>query len=723
MASLLEELKRRNVIRVAVGYLVLAWVVLQITDLVAPALRRPEWTLSFVTFIGIIGFPFALFFAWVFELTPEGIKRSEDVEPEDSITPQTAGNLNRIIIGLLCVAVVTLLVDRYFGLSQRLGSDAEEGASVATAVETETVTETVQENSGPRSIAVLPFVNMSNDAEQEYFSDGISEELLNALAQIRELRVAARTSSFAFKGQNQDITRIGEQLKVETVLEGSVRRSGKRVRITAQLINVEDGYHLWSNTYDRDLTDIFAVQDEISAAIVEALRVHLTEGELPSAAKTVDIAAYNLYLQARHNVRSRTRESLELAVKQYQQALDIDPGYAPAWAGKALATQLLDETNYGDTPLPEAARLAQAYLEKAFAIDADLGEAHAAQALTFMAQGQYREAQVSIERALESLPNEGILYAWKSQCLAEQGQYGDASDALEKAFEVDPLHHAVRRNWMNTRAGLGDADAVRAVTTPGTPDYYYAEWAIAWSEGRWSDMYLLLDEAEKVPGASSWVDYNKGVTLWFMLGELARGQAGLPSVFGQLYLAISTPAAALVQLGPVEPSALTVEQRAIMLLAMARSGQCAGAGDVVGHLELETRDDFGDITDWTSLFDLAAWYAWCLRENGETDRAKAVAKKAMAYTERVAHESLLLRDYGDSYSLLQVVSGDPDGAADTVRTMLQHDWLYPIYLVVYPHYAELAKREDFQQLLAGLQQKLDKERQKLGWPPRALEDI
>ncbi len=143
MASLLEELKRRNVIRVAVGYLVLAWVVLQITDLVAPALRLPEWTLSFVTFIGIIGFPFALFFAWVFELTPEGIKRSEDVEPEDSITPQTAGNLNRIIIGLLCVAVVTLLADRYFGLSQRLGSDAEEGASVATAVETETVSETV----------------------------------------------------------------------------------------------------------------------------------------------------------------------------------------------------------------------------------------------------------------------------------------------------------------------------------------------------------------------------------------------------------------------------------------------------------------------------------------------------------------------------------------------------------------------------------------------------
>jgi hypothetical protein len=197
----------------------------------------------------------------------------------------------------------------------------------------------------------------------------------------------------------------------------------------------------------------------------------------------------------------------------------------------------------------------------------------------------------------------------------------------------------------------------------------------------------------------------------------------MPSVFGQLYRAISTPSEALAALGPIEPAALAVEQRAIVLLAMARSGQCAGAGEVVGHLGLETRDDFGDITSWASLFDNAAWYAWCLRENGETDRARAVAEKVMAYTEQVAHESLLLRDYGDSYSLLQVVSGDPDGAADTVRTMLEHDWLYPIYLAVYPHYAELAKREDFQQLLAGLQQKLDNERQKLGWPPKALEDI
>ena len=326
MASLLTELRRRNVFRVAVGYLFLAWVVLQITDLLAPALLLPEWTLSLVTFLGILGFPFALFFAWAFELTPEGIKRSEDVAPEESITGQTAGALNKLIIALLCAAVAILLADKYLNFGALLAPPAAEVELAA-----EPAAMPVEEDSKPRSIAVLPFVNMSDDPGQEYFSDGISEELLNALAQIRELRVAARTSSFAFKGKNQDITNIGEQLNVETVLEGSVRKAGPRVRIVAQLISVDDGYHMWSQTYDRDLVDIFAVQDEISAAIVDALKLHLSAGEAPSAQQPVNIDAYNLYLQGRHNVRQRDPNSLEFALKQFQQAIDMDPDYSQPW--------------------------------------------------------------------------------------------------------------------------------------------------------------------------------------------------------------------------------------------------------------------------------------------------------------------------------------------------------------------------------------------------------
>ena len=721
MASLLEELKRRNVIRVAVGYLVLAWVVLQITDLVAPALRLPEWTLSFVTFVGIIGFPFALFFAWIFELTPEGLKRSEDVEPQESITSTTAGNLNKVIIGLLCVAVVTLLADRFFGLSQML-APADEPV-IAEAPQVAADADAVEDDK-PRSIAVLPFVNMSDDKEQEYFSDGISEELLNALAQIQELRVAARTSSFAFKGKNQDIKNIGEQLDVETVLEGSVRKSGARVRITAQLINVDDGYHLWSNTYDRDLTDIFAVQDEISAAIVEALKVHLTDDALPRSEKPVDIAAYNLFLQARNNLRARTRQSLELALTQFQQALDIEPRYAAAWAGKALATQLLQEEGYGDTPLKEAARLAQRYVDTAFSIDPDLWEAHAAQALIYMDLNRWPEALASIDRALSVVPNEGILYAWKSLALGAVGEYGAATEALEQGFTSDPLHSAVRWNWMRQSVIRGDIAAVRSLTTAGTADFYRAEWMIAAREGRWADMYQLMDEAEKSGFADDRMAFYRGVNLFDHLGEPERGIQTLPWSFGGVYSAAKEPFVILDKFEGIGPEDLTSAQRQVLLVALSRSGRCGNVPKVLDHLQLEAREAFGDVARWDGPYANAVVLAGCLSELGELVRARALAENLIAHSRRVEHEYLLLQDYGHTLSMLQVILGDLQGAIETLGEMWDSNGLLPIsFIVLAPQYRELEDQDGFRQLRANVQAKLNGEREKLGWPPKALEEI
>ena len=267
--GIIAELKRRNVFRVGIAYLVLAWVVIQVTDTISPALNLPGWTLPLVTWLGVIGFPFVLIFAWAFELTPDGIKRDHEVDRSQSITPITGRKIDFVIIGLLLVAVGFLLVDRYTGQDE-----AEEDQLVSTEL---TVMKPVE--SAYDSIAVLPFHNMSNDPGQEFFSDGITEELLNALARLRNLKVAARTSSFAFKGQKVDIREIGKALNVATVLEGSLRKSGKRLRITAQLIDVETGYHLWSEIYDRELTDVFAVQDDITAQIMSALKVHLGAGE------------------------------------------------------------------------------------------------------------------------------------------------------------------------------------------------------------------------------------------------------------------------------------------------------------------------------------------------------------------------------------------------------------------------------------------------------------
>lgn len=443
MASLLAELKRRNVFRVAFAYLILGWLVLQFTDIVAPALRLPEWTVSLVTFFGIIGFPFAILFTWAFEMTPEGLKRSHEVHPEDSITHETSTTLNRLIIALMALAIVALLVDRFLimPLPSEISTSSEQAVEAADAAPDK-----------PRSIAVLPFVNMSADAEQEYFSDGISEELLNGLARIGELRVAARTSSFAFKGKNQDITEIGKKLKVETVLEGSVRKSGQRIRITAQLINVADGYHLWSDTYDRDLTDIFVIQDEISAAIVDALRIHLTDSETGESAvgpvSGQEVQGYEFFLLARYELRKRSQESIALANTLYDQSLAASPGFAPAMAGKALAVLFGSEEQYGTTPHLQAAAQASDYARQALAADPNLTDAHGILGLIAMGQWEMKAAVAHFDHAISINPNQGILYSWRGNALAQLGRAAESRADAAIALELDPRHPVAQNNWM-----------------------------------------------------------------------------------------------------------------------------------------------------------------------------------------------------------------------------------------------------------------------------------
>ena len=315
--SLISELKRRNVFRVALLYAVACWLILQVTDVGMSLLGLPEWTGRFVFFLLLLGFPLVVLFSWAYEITPEGLKKESDVPRDESITAETARKLNTAVVVLLVLAIGGLIVDR---LIPEQGMPAESTVAV----------DGTETPATEKSIAVLPFVNMSSDAENEYFSDGLSEELLNLLARIPELQVAARTSAFSFKGVDADITEIGDKLNVAHVLEGSVRKSGDQIRITAQLIKASDGYHLWSETWDRTLVDIFAIQDEIAAAVVDALKVELL-GEVPHA-RVTDPRAYELYLQSRAASNLFTREGLEQAAGLLTQALAIDPDYAEAWS-------------------------------------------------------------------------------------------------------------------------------------------------------------------------------------------------------------------------------------------------------------------------------------------------------------------------------------------------------------------------------------------------------
>ncbi|MHC4138133.1 MAG: tetratricopeptide repeat protein, partial [Planctomycetota bacterium] len=331
LGSFVAELKRRKVYRVAVVYSVVAFVIWQAAEIAFPSLHLPEWTLTFVVVIALIGFPIALVLAWAFEITPEGVRRTEPAGAEPAEAP------------------------------------ASPPPAVAHEVER-------------KSIAVLPFANMSDDPENEYFSDGMTEEIINALTQLEDLRVAARTSCFAFKGKPADIGEIGAKLKVATVLEGSVRKAGTRLRITAQLVNVGDGYHLWSERYDREMEDVFAIQDEIARAIADRLQVTLAVGAGERLVKppTKSLEAYDLYLKGRYFVNRIVEvagEGPRKGIDFFEQALALDPGYALAHAGIADAYSFLGSTVLRPKEaLPKAREAAMRALE----LDDTLAETHCA---------------------------------------------------------------------------------------------------------------------------------------------------------------------------------------------------------------------------------------------------------------------------------------------------------------------------------------------------------
>jgi len=360
--SVIAELKRRNVFRVSAAYLALGWIVTQVTSTVAPWLHLPEWVGPVVLWIGMIGFPFVVMFSWIYELTPEGLKRESEVDRSSSITHHTGRRLDYVITGLLVLAIGLYAFHEF-----RSPGDSR------TTVVARTTPGTAMTTGADHSIAVLPFVDMSPGKDQEYFSDGISEELLNLLAKIPQLQVTARTSSFAFKGKEIGIAEIARQLHVTHVLEGSVRKAGNQVRITAQLIDARSDTHLWSETYDRPLDNIFAVQDEIAGAVVAELKLKLL-GAAPKA-KAADPKAYALYLQARQMNRQRTPEGNEQAIVLYQQALAIDASYAAAWAG--LADVYDRQVGDGERPIGEGYRMARDAANKALAIDPEFAPAHA----------------------------------------------------------------------------------------------------------------------------------------------------------------------------------------------------------------------------------------------------------------------------------------------------------------------------------------------------------
>jgi TolB-like protein len=710
MASLLGELKRRNVFRVAFAYLILGWLVLQFTDIVAPALLLPEWTVSLVTFLGIIGFPFAILFTWAFEMTPQGLKRSGEVHPDESITQQTGTTLNRLIFALMALAIIALLVDRFFVIPGMPATEQTPGA------------DTVAE-AKPRSIAVLPFVNMSADTDQEYFSDGISEELLNGLARIGDLRVAARTSSFAFKGKNQDITEIGNKLNVETVLEGSVRKSGKRIRITAQLISVEDGYHLWSDTYDRDLTDIFVIQDEISAAIVDALRIHLTDSETTEpraqAVSEKDVLGYEYFLLARHELRKRLQSSVILAESLYDQSLVASPNFAPALAGKALAVYFNSEYQYGTTPHAEANAGAVKYARQALTLDAELSDAHGILGLVAMDRWELQAAVKYFDHAISINPNQGILYSWRGNALGQLGRADEAREVARQALQLDPLHPVAQSNWMVRLMSEGKFDEIDAFyqsvgeQKPWLIQAMYAD-TLA-QRGQPAAGYLLLQRVQQQSSANQQTHYRLDVYELNNLKQTSLSTTTLPIDRWTMMSRWESPDT-ITAMAPMMSLSAQSEMEVLLPYAAALIEQ--------GHLDkawtvLERRNDaqrvpaFPNGTEPSPLRGLTL-EALVLQRRGDAKEAERILTELNAFLDSaVANGTNLIQL---QRARVYAVGTQPELALDLLEQALALNTL-PWQARWNPEFVSLREQPRFNATFDALDAKINSERAKLGWEP------
>jgi len=502
MMSFFDELKRRNVFRVGFAYAMVGWLVAQVADLALESFGAPDWVMKTLLFLMLVGFLAALFIAWAYELTPEGIKRAEDVDPDYSITQQTGRKLDRLVIVVLMLAVSLLLFDRFRGDSKAtpespaIQNMEQAETSSAPALDNTATTDRAEAEPGissdEPSVAVLPFVNMSSDPEQEYFSDGISEEILNVLTRIPNLKVAARTSSFQFKGKNLDIADIGRQLQVNHLLEGSVRKSGSTLRITAQLIEADTGFHLWSETFDRKLEDVFAIQDEIAASIATALQT-LLSNEVDTRVTPIDMAAYELYLRSRGLVASRRPADMLEGIAILKKALAIEPFYAPAMATLAKTYVLLPY--FSDRMQTSDAReQARTWAEKSLKIDPQNSEALAVLAVV------YNEADINPVGAIELLQqavklNPGSVVAnnligdvyWRT---------GDLDNSMRyelRAAELDPLGpiHLTDLAALNLLKGNYDMAiklADRALALDDT--FFHAYWYLGFA-------YYYLGDAEQ----------------------------------------------------------------------------------------------------------------------------------------------------------------------------------------------------------------------------------
>ena len=704
--SFFAELGRRNVFRVAFAYVVASWVLLQFVDVISPILELPLWAPKLILVLIAVGLVPALIFAWAFELTPEGIKKESDVDRTGSITPQTGRKLNKVIIGSLVIAVVLLLVDRQFDNTETAPQE-----TVAAISDTE------------KSIAVLPFVNMSSDAEQEFFSDGITEEILNSLASEKSLKVAGRTSSFAFKGQNDDLRRIGDALGVDHILEGSVRKVGSQVRITAQLVQVDDGFHLWSETYDRELTDVFAIQDEIANEILKQLRSQLLAEEtlVVAEAKRTNPVVYDLYLRAKQRIYTRNSSEITLAMSELDKAIQLDPEYAPAFAQRGIATMLMSEQQYGDIPNNEANRRGKRFVDQALSLDENLAEGWAALGLYHTRAPAGAEFAIDhLTKALSINPNLIDAANWLEIALEGVGDFKGALEITVDIVERDPLYRPAFSNAIMLFNAFGRADEAEALLRrieafdSSNPDLYTARAINFQFSGRNGEGLQQMEMNREL-------DEMSGVEKFFLsIGLTNTMQFERTIEEGSLFM---------------KPYALYEAGRQDEAIALAQAQASSGSPGNLFYL-LNRSDRSKEVTDyleerWPTLATFAA------ENNGDEYGYNIMTDVALAYS-RVGNqdrfnEAMLIIEqhaarldeqnidnlfYSADRAVGYALRGDTDAAIEHLQQAASRGWTTSgVPAVVTPALAVLTDDPRYQEIEVTMLANMNRDREIVGLPP------
>lgn len=702
--SIFEELKRRNVIRMGIAYAVASWVLLQVVDVISPVIDLPLWVPRLVLLILGIGFIPVLVFAWVFEITPDGLKKEADVDRTNSIASATGRKLNYVITGFLVVAVALLLLERQMRPDPAPAADAGLTAQAA-------------ERDG--SIAVLPFVNMSSDEEQEFFSDGITEEILNSLASVKELKVAGRTSSFAFKDQNDDLRRIGDSLGVQHILEGSVRKSGDKVRITAQLIQVDNGFHLWSETYDRELTDVFAIQDEIANEILKQLRAQLV-GADESVAETMRTSpdVYELYLRAKQRIYTRNRGEIRTAIEELDSAIRLDGAYAPAYAQRGIATMLSSDRQYGDIPHQEAHRRGKRFIDEALRLGPESAEAWAGLGLYYD-----RDSEAAVEALVKALTiNPNLIDAsnWLQISLRGSGQMRSSLDILRDIADRDPLYRPAFSNAMQLFNAFGlDEEADKLLKRieafdPDNPDLYLARATRYMYAGEMGKGLQQLEESSK-HGSTTGVEQ-----LFLSIGLLETGQPERAINEGSVYF---------------RPDALYASGRKDEAIALAYEHARGGDPESLFYmLAMENRNE--ELVNfleerWPSLaafatenpggdngYGLMMYVALAYRRVGD----EALADEALEFVDtrmqQLETEGIDNRLFTTSKASYLAMRGDIDGALVHLEAAVTQGLSVAMNPeVAFPEFSVLSGDPRFDKIKKTMLTNLNYNRQILGLPP------